>query len=369
MTTPLSAAVLLTRTLAATFLDRMLQLAALVGLPTETWRAGDPTRTLFVADADALDNLDSLRYDIAKSNFLSTAEGDWLTVRASDVYNVTRAEATYSTPSIDLENAGGGLFEIDVGGLVCSSSTTGATFVNQEVVTIEPGPAFTLADVLMVAQRAGSDGTVSLDDIDTIVSPTLTGVTITGSTASTGSDAQSDTGVRTDCLATLGALSPAGPADAYEYVARNEDLTGVAGITRAFADGDSSDGTVTVYIATDAAGVSGPTVTAVQAAIDEWAQPLCTDATVVSGSPQTVAWALTGAGIIGQEDLIESALDTYLLGVDFAGVVALSDAYGAIVAAFVAAQTVPGAFTITSPAADLTLTTGRFPVRGAVVIS
>src|SRR5690606_29570352 len=145
----------------------------------------------------------------------------------------------------------------------------GATYVNQATVTISPFAPSTVVSV--VAQEAGVGGSAGVDEIDTIVSPTMTGVTITASTAAVGSDAQSDAGLREQCLATLGALSPAGPADAYEFVARNSALTGIEGVSRAKADGDNATGTVAVYVATTTAALDAPSVAAIQAAIDKLA--------------------------------------------------------------------------------------------------
>lgn len=370
MATPLSVFTLIAKQTADEIFDLALRVAELVGLPVSSWRAGDPTRTLFRAQARKLATADEIQRELAKANFITGPEaeratGPWLKLRVKDVYGVDADEATFSTPSVTLDNAGGGLFEWDTRGLVVSSSSTGATFRSQAPGLINPSETGVV--VSLVADLAGSAGTVGLDEVDTIVSPPMAGVSIVGSTAALGSDEQSDAGLIEQALATLGALSPNGPADAYEFVARNADLTGVVGVTRAKADGDSTDGTVTVYVATTTSALDGPSIEAIQAAVDVWAQPVCTDATVAAGNPQTifVTYALTPTHPEKQE-AIEAALEAYFASVDFGGQITES-ALKAI------AHTVCGPTLIKAvvlfPNVDITLAAGVFPVRGTVTLS
>lgn len=375
MTTPLSAAVLLVRQTADEIFAAALELAAAIGLPVTTWRAGDPTRTQLRTQANKLAALDEVRLEYARSAFLSTATGDMLTLRASDVYNVPRDDETFATPTITVDNAGGGYYEVDARGLVFSSSVTGATYVNQSAVTIEP--LQTGVEILLIAEVGGSAGTCAADEIDTIVSPALEGVEIVSNTASTATDAQSDEGLVEECLASLGALSPNGPADAYEYVARNSDLTGVTGITRAFSSGESADGTVTVYVGTATAAVATPELADIQAAIDMWAQPLCTDATVESMTPITLTATFTiTPAAPGAQDAIESAIEAYYASWDYAntGGLVARDALAALVRAAVTdtegiAPHVVSVTMLGAGAIDYSLNEDEFPVLGTVTLA
>lgn len=358
---------LIIRQTAADFYAAALELAELVGLPVSTWRTGDPTRTMLRADADAFETLDGVQAELAASAFLGTATGAWLTLRAADVYGVTRQEATFATADVTLANAGGGLFELAPGGLIVKNSVTGATFSNQETVTIQPLAASTVVSV--VAQEAGVGGSSGVDEIDTVVSPALTGVSITTSSAAVGADEQSDEDLREQCLSTLGSLSPAGPADAYEYVAGNAELTGVSGVTRRKSDGDNATGTVIVYVATATAALDAPSVAAIQTAIDQWAQPLCTDATVQGGSPVTVPVALNlTPNRPEMQDVVESAIAEYFASVDFGGVLAPDAVASAARVAIVAAG---GSVTIVECSAPTlqTLDSDEFPVLGTVTLS
>jgi phage-related baseplate assembly protein len=358
---------LLVRQTAASFYTSALELAEVVGLPVTTWRTGDPTRTMLRADADAFETLDAVQAELAASAFLETATGDWLTLRAADVFGVVREEATFATSNVTLANAGGGLFELSPGGLVVQNSTTGATYANQATVTINPLAGSTV--VAMVAQEAGVGGSSAANDIDTIVSPTMTGVTITASTAAVGSDEQSDAGLREQCLATLGSLSPAGPADAYEYVARNSALTGIEGVSRAKATGDNATGTVTVYVATTTAALDAPSVAAIQAAVNQWARPLAMVANVQSGTPSTIAVAINlTPNRPEMQAVAEGAIDTLFASVDFGGVVAPDAIQSAVRVAIVAAGSSVDVVACSAPSLT-TLAANVFPVRGAVTLS
>lgn len=364
MTTPLSVTALIVAQTKAQILDLGLGVARALGLPVDTWRVGDPTRTLYQWMAESIESRDAVQVEYAKAGFLDTAEGDWLKLRAYDVYGVEVEEASYSTPTVTLTNAGGGYYEIEPGGLIVSAP--GGTFENQNLVTIEQGPGFEV-DVLLVAQVAGAAGTVAEDAIDTIVSPTLDGVTITASTASTGADEQSAAGIREQCRATLGALSPDGPADVYEYVARSFALTGVRGVTRAKANGDNTTGTVTVYVATTTAALSGGDVAAIQAAEDVWATPLCTDCTVVGATPQTFNTTLDGCEP-SDSIVVGAALSAYMAEVELGGVVAISAMYSALHVALASAGTPRPTLTISVPSSDTQLALNKFPVKGSVTL-
>lgn len=375
MTTPLSAAALLISETADAIFEASLRLAELAGLPVSSWRAGDPTRTQLRTQAAKLESLDATRVEYARSSFLETATGDMLTLRATDVYNVDREGETFATPTITVNNTGGGVFEIAARGLTFSSSITGATYVNQSTVTIDS--LETGVEILLEAEEGGSAGSAAADEIDTIVSPPLIGVEIVSNTASSGVDEQSDEGVRELCIASLGALSPDGAADGYEFVARNSELTGVEGITRAQASGDSADGTVTLYVGTDTAAVGAPELADIQAAIDVWAQPLCTDATVASMTPVELAITFTIVPAAPDaEDAISDAVDEYFVAWDHedTGGLVAKDALAALARATVISATGVTPHTVVVTAlgggvVDYPLDESEFPVSGGVTLA
>jgi len=319
------------------------------------------------ADAEACESSDAGQAELAASALLEPASGAWLTLRGRDVYGVEREEATFATASVTFANAGGGLFELAPGGLIVQNATTGATYTNQATVTINPLAASTAVSV--VAQEAGVGGSSGVDEIDTIVSPTMTGVTIIASTAALGSDEQSDAGLREQCLATLGSLSPAGPADAYEYVARNSELTGIEGVARASAVGDNATGTVTVYVATTTSTLDDPSVAAIQAAIEQWATPLAIEATVEAGTPVETHVALNlTPNRPEMQAVVEAAIDSLFAATDFGGVIAPDAIQSAARVAIVAAGSTVDVVVCSAPALT-TLAVDEFPIRGTVTLS
>jgi hypothetical protein len=292
---------------AARLLSSGLEVAAALGLPVTSWRAGDPTRAAFKFLAEALAERENVTSEYIKAGFLSTATGAWLTVLASEVYGVDRVESTYATPTVTLRNDGGGYYDIDAGDITLSASSSGKTYRSTSGGVLSPGATLV---VDLTADEPGSDSTVSANEIDELVTSML-GVVIVSSTAAIGLDEESDESLKDRCSDTLGALSPNGPADAYESVARNPLLTGVTDITRATSTSDATDGTVTIYIASPSGPCAGASVTAAQNAVERWATPLCVTPTVVNATafPVNMTVMVSGNDIPPTfEDDIESAL-------------------------------------------------------------
>lgn len=347
------------------FLAKGLEIARVLGLPVSTWQAGDPTRSLYKYLAEVLATLDGVVAEYIKSGFLSSATRDWLTILAYEVYGVERVAATYATPTCTLLNSGGGLYSIDAGDITVRSSFTGKTYRNTNSGTLASGPGNTLL-LELIADQAGSDSTVSVDEIDEMVTA-LVGVTVASSTLGVGADEQSDESLREQCRSTLGALSPNGPRDAFEYVVRNPTLTGSSEITRAKAYGDEVNGDVTVYVATPSGAASGAAVAAAQAAVEQWATPLCFTPTVVAAVPVAIDVTATplGDGLPADlTDLVRSSIATYLAELPIGSLVAVS----AIIARIHAVSPRIKTVSVATPAADMVLTQEQVPVLGNVVL-
>lgn len=353
---------------ASQILSTGLQVAQALGLSVTTWRDDDPTRVTFHFLSEFLATKEGLAVEFVRSGFLSLARGQWLTLIAEDYYGVTRTEATFATSTVSLQNTGGGFYILDPGDITVENSTTGATYHNTTSITIGAGGSGT---VDVVADEAGSSGSAAADEIDTLVT-TYTGVTVTASTAAVGTDEQSDSSLRTQCLATLGALSPNGPADAYEYVCRDSELTGTTEITRAKSSGETTDGTVTVYVAGASGAVSGGAVTAAQDAVEQWATPLCITPTVASAVAVPIAITATVSGGSVPEDVedqVESAVTAMLADIDIDGLVAVSAIYTVIHGVLVDNGVTSPTVTLTAPAADTDLDADEVPTIGAVSVT
>jgi hypothetical protein len=352
------------------FFNQWLDVAASVGLITTTWRVGDPTLTQATALSRMLAAGEQSRMEFAKAGFLADAEGDWLKLRALDVYGVLAGEKLPATSTLFLTNGGGGFYNRLAGSAVFKSTLSGKTYRSTSSFTLN-GFGST-ATVSVIAEEAGSDSSAGPNEIDSIVT-TMLGVTVTSSTAAVGVDEQSDPSIREQCLATLGALSPDGPADAYEYVARNPALTLAAEVTRAAAFGDSADGAVDVWVATASGVVSGPSVALVQTAIERWATPLCITPTVLSASVVTVnvTASIHGTSLPGNA----AALIAAALAELFAGLAIAKDPAGydldptTITTAIRNAVPQITAMPAYAPASAVHIAQGSVPVLGTVGIT
>ena len=288
-----SVAALITVRTFSTVLSTGLTVAQGLGIDTTTWRTGDPTRSTYNFLAEALSTSDNMVAEFIKAGFLSSASGDWLTLVAKDQFGVDRTLATFATATVTIKNNGGGFYPIGAGDLTFKSSLSGKTYHNVSAEpTLSAGVQLTI-DV--VADDSGSDSSAGVDEIDTLVT-TLLGVDVLSSTAAVGVDEQSDPSLVEQCLSSRGALSPNGPADAYEYVARNKALTGVQDITRAKSDADNPTLTVTVYLAGPSGPVAGASVTAAQAAFESWATPLCITPVAVNSIADSIDVTATATG-------------------------------------------------------------------------
>jgi phage-related baseplate assembly protein len=355
---------------AASILATGLEIAQALGLPVTSWRVDDSARALIKFAAEVLGDRETLAEVVIKGGFLSSAEDDWLTLLADEVYDVQRTEASYATSTITLNNGGGGYYEFSAGDLAVKSSLTDKTYQssNATIVTLAAGESKTIS---VTADEAGSDSAAGTDEIDTLVT-TVPGVTITASTVATASDKQSDASLRIQCRATLGALSPNGPPDAYEYVARNSDLTGVDDVTRAKALENTSDGTVVVYVASSSGAVAGASVTAVQTALELWAEPLCIQATATNSSAHTidVTATVSGGGVPATLSAdVSAALATLFSEIEIGGTVALSALYATIHGYLVAQGVTSPTVTITAPTGDTALAAGEVPTNGTIDVT
>lgn len=287
------AALIVTRTSDA-ILAQGLAVAAALGIDTTSWRAGDPTRSSYKFLAEALSTNDAVVAEYIKAGFLSAASGAWLRILAVDVYGVTPIEATPATSQVLIRNNGGGTYPIGARDIAFKSSLSGKTYHNiSAAVTLAPGVQV-LLDV--VADEPGSGSSAGPNEINTLVTGML-GCVVLSSTAGVGLDTESDASIKSRCTSSLGALSANGPADAYNAVALNPLLTKVLDVARARTDPNTSTLTVTVYVASPTGPVAGASVTAVQAAIESWATPLCVTPTVVNAIATVINFVGTASGV------------------------------------------------------------------------
>lgn len=227
-----------------------------------------------------------------------TDAGDTINKASHGLANGTRVRFTLinSTTGIALAttyyvvNAAAHTFQVSLtsGGAVLPLTTNGSGYYCVPLVL----------DV--AADEAGSDSSAAAHEIDTMVT-TLLGVTCDNDVAAIGIDAESALSIVTGCRDKLGSLSPNGPKDAYNYVARRSELTGTTGITRTRTLADSTTGDVTVYLAGPSGAVSGADRTLAETAITQYATPLCVTPTIYSAVSHPInvtytAWLYASVG-------------------------------------------------------------------------
>jgi uncharacterized phage protein gp47/JayE len=360
---------LFTRETAEKILSRGLAVAKALGLPVTSWRNGDPTKSLYHFAADFFDAQEERNTEFAKSGFMSTAEGDWATLHAKDMYGVDRGAATYATPTVTLHNQGGGVWDLAAGDLRMRCTSTNKTYASTNYPgVLGPGVQLTYE---LIADEAGAAASVGADELDDFESPAgmATGdVVIVGSTSAAAQDEQSVPELRDQCGDTLGALSPNGPPDAYEYVCKNAELTGNTEINRATTIGDDDSGVVTVYVASAAGTVTAPSVAAAKAAVLKWATPICQKPFVESAiaNPVSVTAQITGQDIPASFlAAITGELGKLFLGLPIGGTVYRSRLIAAIHAAVPQAASV----NLILPLADTAMAADNVPTLGPVSIT
>lgn len=366
---------LLVRGTKAAIYQTGLAIATAVGLPVTSWQTGDPTRSTFHFVSEILDNLEQSIVLFIGAGFLDTAQGDWLKLLAAQVYGYTAQEATYATTDVTLTNGGGGLYVIAAGDLTLKNTTSGATYHNINGGTLSPGPA-TLT-LTFEADEPGSASNAGVGEIDDMVT-TLLGVTVANAAVAVGLDEESPESIRDNARAKLGSLSPNGPRDAYDYVARNAALTGTTEITRTRTVGNTTTGIVNVYLASASGAVTAEARDAAEAAIVQWANPICFTPGVASATAVTVpvAYTLWAYSSIGQttseiEEAVEAALIDLFRTRPIGGDVIGSDPGRLYVSLLVAAirATFPEHIfrvTISAPAADVDLAINEVASLGTV---
>jgi uncharacterized phage protein gp47/JayE len=352
---------------------RGLEVADALGLNTSSWVAGDPTRSLYHFLGDALSRLEEMVAGFIGSGFLDYAADDWLTLLAEQAYNVERVEGTFATSTVTLTNSGGGVFIVAAGDVVVKNTGTGKTYTNTTGGTLSPGVGEEL-ELDVTADEVGSDSSAAADAINALVT-TMLGVTVTASTAALGLDEEEDEALRDRCRAKLGMLSSAGPADAYNYVVKSSDLTGVTDITRARTVGDSTIGDVVVYVAGAAGDVDAASVTAAQLAVETWAAPICITPTVTNATEVLVpvTYSVWLYASVGEETpTITTAIAAALAGMfalrpiggDIISPATAGKLYQSLIVSTIKEVYPDHAFrvTVSAPAGDTDLTIGQVAV-------
>lgn len=280
--------------------ESLYETADLLGLNTTSWVSGSVLRTFMAIVAVVLAGFSSLVDTIARAGFLDTAVSGWLTLLARYVYAVERVEQTYGSGTVTLTNTGSGVFALDPGEFQVAHASTGKVYTNTAAIALG---AFATVNVDVIALEGGTESNAAAGTL-TDIQTSMADVTCTNAADIVATDEETDEDLRERCRDSLGALSPNGPAAAYEYVAKTPSLVGGAAITRVALGTPPGDGTLTVYLADADGVVSGGDVALVQAGFDEWATPSTATVTASSAVGVSVTFSVTiwvdaGMGLTG----------------------------------------------------------------------
>lgn len=346
-----------------------------VGIDTESWQSGDPTLSLLHAFAKYTASKEAAAVLAVKSGFLDLATGDGLTLTAKQLFDVDRVPATYASCTVRLTNTGNAPSTIDPEDFTFLASSTQKTYRNSTGGTLNP---VSTLDLTVVAEEVGRDSNAGIGEIDTLVNA-IPKVSVTNTTVAVGTDAESDTALRSRCRAKLASLSPNGPADAYRFVAQTPELVNDRVITRCRVVDDSTVGEVDVYIAGPSGAVDGSTVADVDEGIETYANPLCNSATVASAANLTLAVAYqlwVYVGINKQAAEIEADVEATLeqelaerpIGGDITPPATTGYIFKGFIEAMILKAVAPYGYrvVVTTPAADVALANNEVAVLGTV---
>ena len=360
----------------ADVLATLLAVSALLNAPTTSWQEGAPILALLSTAAQKMADLTTVAVDITKGGFGELLPSDaWADRWALSRFNVTRVPATSAATLATFTcDATAAALTYQAGQSIVAHATTHATYRNTVPVTL--GPGLVVPGMGIAADIPGAIGSAAPSTITVMVS-SLVGVTVTNPATAIGSDAETTPALVKRARSKLGALSPNGAKDAYNFIATSPDFSATSvPITRTRTVGTPTSPTISVYLATATGAPVGGDVAIVQAAIDAGPEPWGATATAIAATPHSIAityqsWIkgsqLTTAQIEAAQAL---ALANFFATLDLGGYVIppdTGDVYVETLAQVIAASVVGTQRVVVSlPAAAVSLAPNEVATLGAI---
>ncbi len=322
--------------LEATWTELQFISAEQLGLPTTDWGTYSPERNIIIANARMLEALGVASIERWRGMFLGYAQGESLTILATETYQSPRLPATFAACVGDFFNSTLVTYTVSAGEYVTVRPSTrdDITYQIDGPLSIPPGLT---ADVPVRAVLAGSLGSAQVGEINQIENDVFFNVAFVNTSVAVGLDEETDDALAIRARLGVTALSISGPSGAYEYFAKGGERNGqidstiaAIGVNRVSVVEDLATGTVTVYYATISGGVSGTATTgdlgAINAKILLRVRPNGVDYTGLSATPLVLeldynAYVSEDAGIDAQElmDAIEARWIEYVQSLDIGG--------------------------------------------------
>jgi phage-related baseplate assembly protein len=351
------------------FVASMLQVLADLGLPTTAWQETSTVRELIYTAANSDAILSDSITPAARAGLLDYAEGQWLTLTASQEYGVERIESTIATGDIRLTETEGVPQSFSPGDVRVLNEDTGKTYTNTTGGTLSANGTLILA---FAADEPGSaSDLVDGQTLSLVIA--IPGVTPSWVADLLGQDQETDAALRDRCRDSMAAASPNGPADAYDYFAKSTirpDGTAI-GVTRSKTA--EANATVTLYVADADGAITSPDVAYIQENIDLHVTPTGFTAIVLSAATLGIPIALSlrrtvgaSASIASLEVLITAAIASYFSSIPVGGETAQTF-HGVFKSTIVQRVRNAGGdnvadVVVTAPASDVALANNQVPV-------
>lgn len=253
--------------------DALLEELRAAGFALALAPSNDNRRNVTELVAAGLAKVDEVIGKVAAGAFLDTALEDWLPLRAKSGFDVDAKPATLATGTVRLTCAAtAGPYALAPGALWVGRPATGAVPARRfQTTTGGALAAGGTLDVQVSAEAPGGAYNLGNGQITTVFSGALPGVTVSNPAGLSGSwliapgtDAEQPDPLKARCRARWGTLGRGATDAAYAFLASSAHPE----ITRVRVYAGPGDGTLTVILAGDAAGVSNAAVNAAQAEID-----------------------------------------------------------------------------------------------------
>jgi phage-related baseplate assembly protein len=358
-------------------LASILQIAEELSLPVRAWQPGSVARTILTLVAQSIANVSAAVTPIAAGGLLDYASGAWLTLLAQNGYAVTRIEATAGTTDVVLTNTTGIAYPVAAGDLrfFNDDPDNAAEYTSITGGTI---PAFGQLTVTVQADQPGTASNAAAGQITGMLTP-IQGVSSTNPEPLVGTDEESDDALRQRCREALAALSPNGPRDAYDYVAKTTTKAdgSNAGITRTAVS--DANATILVWLAQADGAVEPTIVDLVNTQIQTKCVPSGFTATVVTANalsiPITCTVYLSQGSTLnsdGATQLIQDQLTSYFSTIPIGGFnigVGGQVLYDALIGQIYNASNQFITVTLASPAGDTALSADQVATLGQLTVT